>query len=334
MIRRYEVRGAGGIRLAAWDYAGEGADRGGGARRSGSSGPSGPRTAGELGAAGAAEPAEAAGTADDRPGVLLLHGLLGRASHWAATARRLAPRYRAIALDQRGHGRSAKPEGPYGPDAYAADAIAAVEQLGLAPVTLIGHSMGALTAWKAAVRRPDLVAAVVICDMRASAVGEAGQREWEDWLRSWPLPFATLGDVRQWFGADDPWADAPNPVRGDFFAEVMEEGEDGWRPLSSPHHLLRSRDPWIRDAHWDDLAQVDCPALVVRGLDGELGRAEAQEMVRVLPRGQYAEIADAGHLVPWDQPELWYDAVERFLSGAQAERQSSGSGAVASGGDG
>ena len=56
------------------------------------------------------------------------------------------------------------------------------------------------------------------------------------------------------------------------------------------------------DAHWEELAQVRCPALVVRGLDGELGRAEAQEMVRVLPRGQYAEVADAGHLVHYDQP--------------------------------
>lgn len=307
MIRRYEIAGADGVRLAAWDYAGEfdvvGAD-------TPDAGGTGPETAGPGGG---------------RSDVLLLHGLLGRASHWAATARRLAPRYRAIALDQRGHGRSDKPEGPYDPEAYAQDAIAAIEQLGSAPVTLIGHSMGALTAWQVAALRPDLVAAVVICDMRASALGEAGQREWEDWLRTWPLPFATLGDVRQWFAADDAWADPPNPVRGDFFAEVMAEADDGWRPLYAPRHLLRSRDPWIRDAHWDELARVQCPALVVRGLDGELGRAEAQEMVRVLPRGHYAEIADAGHLVPWDQPETWYRTVERFLREALAARQSSGS---------
>lgn len=295
--RRIEVTGADGIRLAAWDYAAE---------------------------TSTAEEAAATGSGPRRPGVLLLHGLLGRASHWAGTARRLAPRYRALALDQRGHGRSGKPEGPYTPDAYLADAIAAVEQLDLAPVTLIGHSMGALTAWQVAARRPDLVAAVVICDMRAAALGEAGQREWEDWTQSWPLPFATLADVRQWFGAEDPWAEPVNPVRGDFFAEVMEEHGDGWRPLYQPRHLLRSRDPWIRDAHWDELAQVGCPALVVRGLDGELGRAEAQEMVRVLPRGSYAEIPDAGHLVPWDQPDAWSEAVERFLCEALAQRQKSG----------
>jgi pimeloyl-ACP methyl ester carboxylesterase len=322
MIKRYEVTGAGGVRLAAWEYAAEDASGGrrgelsvdppDGTARASSDGPS----------RGSAEPEGGIG----RPCLLLLHGLLGRASHWAETARRLSPRYRVLALDQRGHGRSDKPGGPYTPDAYAADAIAAVEQLGLGPVTLVGHSMGALTAWQCAAARPDLVAALVICDMRASALGEAGQREWEDWLAQWPVPFATLAEVRKWFAAGDQWAVPPNPRRGDFFAEVMEERLDGWYPIYAPGHLLASRDPWIRDAHWDELAQVACPALVVRGLDGELGRAEAQEMVRVLPRGHYAEIADAGHLVPWDRPDAFCSTVERFLGEAlTGARQDAGS---------
>lgn len=322
MIKRYEVTGAGGVRLAAWEYAAQ--DASGGLRG---------ELPGDLpdGTAGAPSDGPSRGSAEPegglgRPCLLLLHGLLGRASHWAETARRLSPRYRVLALDQRGHGRSDKPGGPYTPDAYAADAIAAVEQLGLGPVTLVGHSMGALTAWQCAAARPDLVAALVICDMRASALGEAGQREWEDWLAQWPVPFATLAEVRKWFAAGDPWAVPPNPRRGDFFAEVMEERLDGWYPLYAPGHLLASRDPWIRDAHWDELAQVACPALVVRGLDGELGRAEAQEMVRVLPRGHYAEIADAGHLVPWDRPDAFCSTVERFLGEALAgARQEAGS---------
>ncbi|MYS24378.1 Pimeloyl-ACP methyl ester carboxylesterase [Streptomyces sp. DvalAA-14] len=311
MIQRYEVRGAGGARLAAWDFAMQPTAHPAQASASGSG-------SGSVAAASSAADSpgpSSNGSADGRPNVLMLHGLLGRASHWAATARRLAPRYRALALDQRGHGRSDKPDGPYTPDAYTADAIAAIEQLDLAPVTLIGHSVGALTAWQCAARRPDLVAAVVICDMRASPFGEAAQRKWLDWLESWPLPFATLGDVRRWF-TEAACADRPNPVRGDYFAEVMEEHQDGWRPLCAPEQLVRARDPWIGDAHWDELAQVGCPALVVRGLDGLLGRAEAQEMVRVLPRGRYAEIADAGHLVPWDQPEAWYATVEGFLAEA------------------
>ncbi|MER8000654.1 MULTISPECIES: alpha/beta fold hydrolase [unclassified Streptomyces] len=292
MVQRIDVTGADGIRLAAWEYADP------------------PKRRGE-----AERDEETARTS----GVLLLHGLMGRASHWASTARWLAARHRAVALDQRGHGRSEKPpEGPYTREAYMADAEAAIEQLGLAPVTLIGHAMGALTAWQLAARRPDLVRALVICDMRASALGAASQREWEDWYRSWPVPFATLADVRKWFGEDDPWVERPSPSRGEFFAEVMTEGADGWRPVFSRRQMLITRETWVYEAHWEELAHVECPTLVVRGLDGELGRAEATEMVRVLPRGQYAEVTDAGHLVHYDQPEAWRAVIEPFLDGVPA----------------
>ena len=111
MVRRIDVTGAGGVRLAAWEFADP------------------PKTR----------------EADGPPGgVLLLHGLMGRASHWAGTARWLSERHRAVALDQRGHGQSEKPpEGPFTREAYVDDAEAALVQLGLAPAVLIGHSMGA-----------------------------------------------------------------------------------------------------------------------------------------------------------------------------------------------
>ncbi|MDO0914008.1 alpha/beta hydrolase [Streptomyces sp. DT2A-34] len=283
MARRIDVTGTGGVRLAAWEFGDP------------------PKT----------DPAK---EHDRTPGVLLLHGLMGRASHWASTARWLSERHRAVALDQRGHGRSGKPaQAAFTREAYVDDAEAALEQLGLAPAVIIGHAMGALTAWQLAAKRPDLVRGVIICDMRASALGSASQREWADWFEAWPVPFATLADVRKWFGEDDPWVERPNPARGEFYAEVMREHEDGWRPVFEPDQMLKSRETWVFDAHWEELAQVQCPALVVRGLDGELGRAEAQEMVRVLPRGEYAEVADAGHLVHYDQPEGWRAAIEPFL---------------------
>ncbi|MFE9389705.1 alpha/beta fold hydrolase [Streptomyces sp. NPDC006784] len=305
MVRRIDVTGVDGIHLAAWEFADP------------------PKAAPEAVAGGAPEPGAAPRVPDGGrggsqrrkpPGVLLLHGLMGRASHWASTARWLTDRYRAVALDQRGHGRSDKPdEARYDREAYVADAEAALEQLDLAPVALVGHAMGALTAWQLAAKRPDLVQALVISDMRASALGEQSQREWGEWFTSWPVPFATLADVRRWFGEDDPSLERSRASRGEFFAEVMAEREDGWRPVFSPEVMMRVREAWVHDAHWDELAQVRCPTLVVRGLDGELGRAEAQEMVRVLPRGIYAEVTEAGHLIHYDQPDDWRRVVEPFL---------------------
>ncbi|MFF7330961.1 alpha/beta fold hydrolase [Streptomyces sp. NPDC090306] len=303
MARRIDVTGAGGVRLAAWEFTG----------------PPGPEAAAGLPERPGPEGPGGTGPSPDGSGVLLLHGLMGRASHWASTARWLSARHRVVALDQRGHGQSEKP--PYAAftrDAYVGDVEAALEQLGLAPAVLVGHAMGALTAWQVAAKRPDLVRALVVCDMRASALGAASQREWTDWFRSWPVPFATLADVRKWFGEDDPWVERPSPARGAFYADVMQRAADGWRPVFEPEQMLASRATWVYDAHWEELTQVQCPTLVVRGLDGALGRAEAQEMVRVLPRGQYAEVQDAGHLMHLDQPDGWRAAVEPFLDGVLA----------------
>ena len=284
--RRIDVTGVGGVPLAAWEYA---------------------------------DPPKST-DAGRTSGVLLLHGLMGRASHWAGTARWLAERHRAVALDQRGHGRSGKPgTDRYSRAAYVGDVEAAIVQLGLAPAVLIGHAMGALTAWQLAARRPDLVRGLVIYDMRASALGVAAQREWENWLGAWPVPFATLADVRKWFGEDDPWVERPSASRGAYYAEVMAESPDGWRPVFDPAHMLASRETWVYEAHWEELAQVPCPTLVVRGIDGELGRAEAQEMVRVLPRGAYEEMPEVGHLAHYHQPDVWRAAIEPFLEVVLAE---------------
>lgn len=130
MARRIDVTGAGGVRLAAWEF-------------------------GDPPKSDPTDPVRDLTQAPEKrsPGVLLLHGLMGRASHWASTARWLSERYRAVALDQRGHGQSDKPpRAAFTRDAYVEDAEAALEQLGLAPTVLIGHAMGALTAWQLAAR--------------------------------------------------------------------------------------------------------------------------------------------------------------------------------------
>ncbi|GAA2222571.1 alpha/beta hydrolase [Streptomyces amakusaensis] len=319
MVRRIDVTGAGGVHLAAWEFT-----------RS----PEGGQESGGECAGAPGEGSEESAEPDSAPGVLLLHGLMGRASHWAPAARLLTGSHRVVALDQRGHGDSGKPaEGPFTREAHLADAVAVIERLGLAPVTLVGHAAGALTAWQLAAARPDLVRALIVCDMRAAAHGAASQREWADWFRSWPLPFASLAEARHWFGEADPWLERPSPARGEFFAEMMAEGAEGWRPVFSREQLLAARAAWAHDAHWDQLAQVTCPALVVRGPDGQLGRAEAQEMVRVLPRGRYAEVAEGGHLVHYERPAAWYAAIEPFLDAhcRDRDRAPEGDGVRASG---
>ena|GEM_PF-6386773 len=100
--------------------------------------------------------------------VLCLHGIAGNAWLWNALASRLADdlgqTHRVLSVDMRGHGDSSKPTGPYTPEAVGRDLIALCDQLGGAPVTLIGHSRGGWQAAYLAARWPERVSRLVLVD--------------------------------------------------------------------------------------------------------------------------------------------------------------------------
>jgi pimeloyl-ACP methyl ester carboxylesterase len=93
---------------------------------------------------------------------VLLHGLFGNRTYYAAQARHLAARHRALGIDLRGHGASDVPEEGYSLDALAGDVIRVCEEAGISRAVFCGHSMP--VALKVAVRRPDLVAGLVLLD--------------------------------------------------------------------------------------------------------------------------------------------------------------------------
>ena len=87
--------------------------------------------------------------------MLILPGLAGHAGEWAETAGWLTERARALALDARGQGHSERHPEDVSPEAHLADTAFAIEQLDLAPVVLIGHSVGGQRAIMVAGERPE-----------------------------------------------------------------------------------------------------------------------------------------------------------------------------------
>ncbi len=71
--------------------------------------------------------------------VVALHGHFGRSRMWAGLAESLAPDYRVVALEQRGHGHSDR-DGDFGREVYVADAAAFIRHLDAGPVVVLGHS--------------------------------------------------------------------------------------------------------------------------------------------------------------------------------------------------
>lgn len=103
--------------------------------------------------------------------VLLLHGLASQRRFWNLVAPDLAGRP-VVALDQRGHGDSDKPDEGYDLSTVAADAATALDALGWSRAVVVGHSWGAAVATTLAAEHPERVLAVVAIDGGLGEIGE------------------------------------------------------------------------------------------------------------------------------------------------------------------
>jgi pimeloyl-ACP methyl ester carboxylesterase len=122
------------------------------------------------------------------PPVLLLHGLGGHTGEWNETASWLTTSHRVVALDARGHGESERRPADVSLDARVADVTFAIEELQLAPATVIGQSLGAITALLVASERPDLVEALVVVDASPAAGDDTIVAGVIEGLATWPQP--------------------------------------------------------------------------------------------------------------------------------------------------
>ncbi len=87
--------------------------------------------------------------------VILLHGGLANANYWGKLVPALAPHYRVIVMDSRGHGRSSRDQKPYGYDLMASDVLALMDYLKIDKAALIGWSDGAIIGLDIAMHHPE-----------------------------------------------------------------------------------------------------------------------------------------------------------------------------------
>ena len=121
--------------------------------------------------------------------VLLLHGLASSRRFWDLVVPGLAG-LAVVALDQRGHGDSERPTGPYDGATVARDALTALDALGISRAVVVGHSWGASTALRLAATAPERVLSVVCVDGGLGSPREAGTTREQARERLTPPRFA------------------------------------------------------------------------------------------------------------------------------------------------
>jgi pimeloyl-ACP methyl ester carboxylesterase len=141
--------------------------------------------------------------------LLLIHGMAGSSATWRAVIPQLSRKYRVVAPDLLGHGKSDKPRGDYSLGAFAVWLRDLLDELGISRATVVGQSLGGGVAMQFVYQHPDYCQRLVLI----SSGGLGPDVGWTLRLLSAPgaelflpaiapRPVLTVGNkLRSWFSA-------------------------------------------------------------------------------------------------------------------------------------
>ncbi|MCH8206402.1 MAG: alpha/beta hydrolase [Chloroflexi bacterium] len=248
--------------------------------------------------------------------VVLLHGLASTCRIWDFVAPILAKGFRVVAVDQRGHGESAKPQDGYDFATLVEDLRGFIGALGLERPIVAGHSWGADVALEYAVAHPQGISGLCFVDGGtievSSRPGMTLEKAKEDLappdftgvtieqlkerVKSWPMGGTVTPELAE--------------VRLSNF-EIRHDGTVRSR-LSRENHMR------IIEAMWEHrpsllYPRVECPVLLMParqdGVDSPMARRFNREesiaaATRLLPTSKAVWLEDSIHDVPLQRPEL------------------------------
>lgn len=247
--------------------------------------------------------AELIGDPEDQPVLVFVNSLGTDFRIWDEVAAHFAEDYCLLLYDQRGHGLSDLGQGPVTIDRHVDDLLAVADYFGIERFGLVGLSIGGLIAQRLAVRCPERVAALVLCDT-ASKIGDADT--WNSRIAVVERDgLESIGDtvMERWFTAA--------------YRQAEPQALRVWRNMltrQSPRGYTASCAA-IRDADFTgDAGKIDVPTLVVVG---DADASTPPDLVRALaeriPGAHFAVIPGCGHLPCIEKPDALADLIAELL---------------------
>jgi pimeloyl-ACP methyl ester carboxylesterase len=266
----------------------------------------------------------------DAPPLVMLHGGRDHCRNWDWAAAELRRDWHIIAPDLRGHGDSQwSADGSYSVASYVYDLAQLVDQQRLAPVTLIGHSLGGNIAVRYAGIFPDKVRRLVAIEglgLSAKALDDRARKGIAERMQNWiaeqrglasraPRRYASIDDAFKRMQEENKHL-SPEQARH-LTQHGVNQNEDGTYSWKFDNYF-RSRPPYDMTpdeihALWSGIA---CPTLLIHGKESwatnplEDGRAGFFRTARV------ESVGGAGHWVHLDRLALFLELVREFLAAA------------------
>lgn len=226
---------------------------------------------------------------------VLLHGFAGTGHAWDPVREQLdAARYRSLAPDLRGHGRSASKR-PVSFDGCARDVLAAAPD---APFALVGYSLGGRVALHVALAAPERVGRLVLVATTAGLEhpGERAERRAADEALAARAEQMTPGEFARVWQAQPIFAGTPPEAAAAWSQDLQR---------SSPRDLaavLRGIGTGAMAPLWDRLGELAMPCDVVVGERDAKFVALGERLAAALPDARLHVIPGAGHGIPREAP--------------------------------
>lgn len=259
--------------------------------------------------------------AGDGPGVVCLHSNASSSTQWRALMDRLSGDYHVLAADSYGAGRS--PAWPADRQISLGDEAALLEPVFARagePLSLVGHSYGGAVALIAAIAQPRRVHALAVYEPTLFALVDAASPppNEADGIRATAARSVTALEAGRpedaaeffidfWMGAGA-WRRTPDARRGPIAASIVNVG--GWaRALFHEPTPLQA------------FAALDVPVLCMVGHDSPASSLAVAGLLRqTLPRVEFIEFANLGHMGPITHPDIVNEAIADFLARHRSSR--------------
>ena len=245
--------------------------------------------------------------------LVLSHGVGMQAGVWRPQMAALSDRFRVVAYDMLGHGRSRLPPAQPALADYADQLLGLLDALGLGSVNVAGHSMGALVALEFALRHPGRTRRVAALnsvyrrspEQREAVIARAaGLGPSQD-------PEAIADTIGRWFGSP-----IPKPLRraADELRRYLEQADpDGY---GRTYRLFASAD----EAHVGRLPSLRMPTLFMTGEhDANSSPDMSREMAEAVGHAAVEVIADARHMMSVTHVEAVNRGLGRWLDTPTAD---------------
>jgi pimeloyl-ACP methyl ester carboxylesterase len=240
---------------------------------------------------------------------------------WKPVAQAFADTYHVLALDQRGHGDSAKPDTGYEWERFAEDLERFLEAVGVTRVTAIGHSAGATTIVLLAARNPARLARAVLIDpilIPRLPAGHAFENPMAHLARKRRMTWDSRTAIFHSYRVRAPF----KTWREDVLWAYIEEGTalrpDGKVELKCPGRIeAQVFENAPRLDGFAALPAVHLPVLLLRGEHSDAFHAEsAAQAVAAMPSATLVTVPGTTHFLPMERPDAVEKEIRAFLGTA------------------